>query len=58
MPKIPMAIRIDPDVKAKIERQAAAERRSLANLIEMVMNDYCDSKSTPPARSRQRQSED
>ena len=45
MPKIPMAIRIEPDLKAKLEKQAAAEHRSVTNLIEAVMGAYCDGKS-------------
>lgn len=34
------SMRFDPDFKARLERAAAAEGRSVANLIEWVVSQY------------------
>ena len=36
-------MRIDPRLKAAAERAAAADRRSLASLIEKLLEEYCRS---------------
>ncbi len=36
----PTTIRLDPDVKAGIEKLAAGEDRSVSNLINRVLRDY------------------
>ncbi|WP_234053642.1 MULTISPECIES: toxin-antitoxin system HicB family antitoxin [unclassified Xanthobacter] len=33
-------LRIDPDLKARAEAVAAAERRTVTNLIETLLDDY------------------
>lgn len=33
-------LRIDPELKAALERAARAERRSVTNLIEKLISDY------------------
>jgi hypothetical protein len=35
------ALRMDPEVKEAAENGAAADRRSLSSLIEMLLVDYC-----------------
>ena len=36
-----ITLRIEPGVKAGLKAVAARERRSLANMIEVMIRDYC-----------------
>lgn len=59
MAKIPMAIRIDPDVMAAAEELARRQNRSLANLVETILRQQCEAVGVPigeqpAARSRRR----
>lgn len=36
-----ITVRIDPAVKAGLKAMAERERRSLANMIEVMIRDYC-----------------
>ena len=36
-----ITVRIDPAVKAGLKAAAEQERRSLANMIEVMIRDYC-----------------
>jgi hypothetical protein len=51
-------MRMDPKVKAAAEQAAAAERRSLSALIEILLVEYCEDrgflKPERPARGRKR----
>ncbi len=37
-----ITVRIEPSVKAGLKAMAELERRSLANMIEIMIRDYCD----------------
>jgi hypothetical protein len=37
-----ITLRIDPDVKGGLRTMAERERRSLANMIEIMIRDYCE----------------
>jgi hypothetical protein len=37
-----ITVRIEPAVKAGLKAVAEQERRSLANMIEVIMRDYCE----------------
>lgn len=37
-----LTVRIEPAVKKGLKRMAERERRSLANMIEVMIRDYCD----------------
>jgi hypothetical protein len=46
MPRLPrktsvLTVRVAPEVKAALEKAAAAERRSLANMLEVAVLAYC-----------------
>jgi predicted HicB family RNase H-like nuclease len=41
----PLSIRITPDLKAALEKLAAADKRSLASYVEIVLQTYVDRKS-------------
>lgn len=36
-----LTVRVQPAVKAGLQTMAARERRSLANMIEVMIRDYC-----------------
>jgi len=36
-----MTLRIDPEIKAAAEKAAAQDRRSLTNLVEVLLVDHC-----------------
>jgi len=42
--KKPINIRIDQKLLEKIKAQAAREKRTVTNLVEYVMERYCDRK--------------
>jgi hypothetical protein len=42
--KQPINIRIDPKLLEEIKDQAAKEKRTVTNLIEYVMERYCNGK--------------
>ena len=42
MPKIPLSLRIDPDVKTALEELARRQNRSLANLVETIAREACE----------------
>lgn len=58
MPRLPrktavLTVRIAPEVKAALEEAAASERRSLANMLEVMVLAYCNEHAgTPPERAR------
>jgi hypothetical protein len=40
--KTPVSIRLDPSIKMASEKVAAMERRSLSNLIEVLLSERCN----------------
>ena len=42
-----ISVRITSEFKARLERQAEKERRSVSNLIIKVMEEYLDSQEEP-----------
>jgi hypothetical protein len=40
-----ISIRVPPDIKAALAAAAAAERRSLATMVEVMVLDYCRRRS-------------
>ena len=42
-----ISVRITNELKARLERQAKKERRSVSNLIIKVMEEYLDSQEKP-----------
>ena len=40
--KIPISIRLDPEVKADADKLAKLQHRSLSNLIEILLIEACD----------------
>ena len=51
MAKIPLNIRIDPELRARLKKQAGRENRTLSNLVDTIMREYLDQASR---RSRKR----
>jgi len=45
--KKPINIRIEEKILEKIKSKAADEKRTVTNLVEYVMEQYCDGKSDP-----------
>ena len=44
-----MTLRIDPEIKAAAEKAAARDRRSLTNLVEVLLVDHCRSLDLYPS---------
>ena len=51
MAKIPLNIRIDPELRARLKKQDHRENRTLSNLVDTIAREYLDEKSR---RSRKR----
>ena len=51
MAKIPLNIRIDPELRERLKKQAHRENRTLSNLVDTIAREYLDEKSR---RSRKR----
>ena len=49
-----LTLQIEPKLKAAGEKAAAAQHRSLAELIEKLLADYCKNKTAAPAKARSR----
>lgn len=48
MPKTaPFSLRLDPMLKERLQRIANKERRSLTNLVELVLEDFVKSQERP-----------
>ena len=37
---LPFSLRLDPELKARLQRLADADRRSLTNYVEIVLEDH------------------
>jgi hypothetical protein len=44
-----MTLRIDPEIKAAAEKAAARDRRSLTNLVEVLLVNHCRSLNLYPS---------
>lgn len=42
-----ISVRVPPDIKAALTAAAQAERRSLATMVEVMVLDYCRTRSIP-----------
>lgn len=42
-----ISVRVPPDIKAALTAAALAERRSLATMVEVMVLDYCRTRSIP-----------
>lgn len=47
-----LAFRISDEMKANLEREAAAEDRSVSNLVERIIRAWLEARNNPPASSR------
>lgn len=47
-----MTLRVDPKIKAAAELAAEADRRSLTNLIEVLLVEHCREKNLYPPKAR------
>ena len=47
-----LTVRLDPAVKATLRTAAETERRSLANMVEVAVLEYCRSHAIPEAVPR------
>lgn len=45
---IPTSMRLDPDVKAALERAAAADDRSVSSLVERILKEWLRDKGHLP----------
>jgi len=50
MVKIPLGARVEPEVKAAIEKAAKQERRSLSSLVEVILSDWLEGKKKRPSK--------
>jgi predicted transcriptional regulator len=44
---VPTSVRLDPDVKSALERAAAADGRSLSNLMDRIFREWLAAKDKP-----------
>ena len=49
-----MCVRIDPALKAELERAARADQRSLSSLVAKVLRDWVQAKPAPSAKRGER----
>lgn len=42
-----ISVRVPPDIKSALTAAAQAERRSLATMVEVMVLDYCRTRSIP-----------
>jgi hypothetical protein len=47
-----LTVRLQPGVKAALQAAADAERRSLANMLEIAVLEYCEKRGIAPASTR------
>jgi len=45
MAKIPLNIRIDPELRERLKKQAHRENRTLSNLVDTILREYLEQKS-------------
>jgi hypothetical protein len=50
MVKIPLGARVEPPVKAAIEKAAKQERRSLSSLVELILLDWLEGRKKKPPK--------
>jgi hypothetical protein len=50
MAKIPLGARVEPAVKAAIEKAAKQEVRSLSSLVEKILVDWLDARKKRPTK--------
>jgi len=43
-----LTVRLSPDIKAALRQAAEHEHRSLANMLEVMIRDWCWRELTPP----------
>ena len=46
----PYTIRMSDDLRERLERAAIEERRSVSNLIRMILEDWLEDEAEPPNR--------
>lgn len=46
--KVPVGLRLDPDIKAKGERRAKEDRRSFASYVEWLIAEDTRKRALPP----------
>lgn len=51
---VPLSHRLDPELKAELQRLADADRRSLTNFIEIILIDYVEKHGTENKRQNLR----
>jgi predicted transcriptional regulator len=49
-----LTVRLPPAVKGALQKVATAERRSLANMLEITILDYCERHSAAAAKANPR----
>jgi hypothetical protein len=49
-----LTVRLPPKVKASLKAAADAERRSLANMLEVVVIEYCEKRGIGPVSTQKR----
>ena len=53
MPPSPMLnVRLSPELKAKLERMAAADHRTLSSLVQMLLTEAAEAREKPAKRKR------
>ena len=52
MAKVLLNVRIDPELRALLQRLAKEENRTLSNLVETELLDYARSKREPKPKNR------
>lgn len=50
-----MTLRVDPEIKAAAEKAAAHDRRSLTNLVEVLLVDHCKALNLYPSTPRDKE---
>lgn len=53
-----LTFRIDPNLKEALREMAEQEHRSIANMVEVMIRDYCEQKNIAIAKSKPRPSKD
>jgi hypothetical protein len=50
MTKIPLGARVEPEIKAAVEKAAKQERRTLTAQVEMILEEWLDARKKRPVK--------
>jgi len=53
MARIPLNVRVSPDLLIQVKRRAAAENRTVSNLVDTALRRYTEGALSPPSPKKE-----